>query len=136
MNSQLEKSEYEKILSFINQISPTYENLREQIQVALDHVWGYNNTIFWLASDDGSVFNPELYGIENHTMYEYKEHFEDLDLLHPKQHLNTLHQQKIFNFTNTFSHHDFYNSDFFNEFLCKYEFADEMAVNFVYDNKL
>lgn len=136
MKSAQQKSEYKRIFTFMNQIMPKTDHFREQIQTALSDIWGYHHTIFWISDEDGSISNPELHGIKPHTLDEYKEHFEDLDLLHPKKLLSHIPKQRIFNFYNTHSHTHFYNSHYYTEFLKKYHFKDEMAVNFIHNHKL
>lgn len=136
MKALLNNTEYKKILKFLHYISPRAINLREQIQTGLSNIWGYDNTLFWTSNDEGNIFNPELYGIKQNTLYEYKDHFEDLDPLHPKKLINNMPTQKIFNFTNIHSHQHFYESDYYMQFLRKHEFKDEMAVNFLHKNKL
>lgn len=136
MEYQFSNKEYRKILTFMNHISVTADHFREQIQSALSHIWGYNNTVFWISSDDGTVSDPQLLGISDNVLYEYKDHFEDIDLLHPKKLLENLPKQQIFNFYNTYSHTFLYNSDYYNEFLVKHQYIDEMAVNFINNNQL
>src|SRR5699024_5022356 len=136
MHYPLKQTEYKKIVAFLHDISPKTNNLREQIQLALSSIWGYNHTLFWISSNDGSIYDPELYGIKQQIIYEYKDYYEDLDLLHPKKLLKNIPEQRIFNFTNVHSHTHFYESDFYTDFFNKHHFIDEMAVNFVHDNKL
>lgn len=136
MKTPFKKTEYKRILTFLHHITPKTSNLREQIQTGLSNIWGYDNTLFWISNNDGSVFDPQLLGIKQNTLYEYKDHFEHLDPLHPKKLLNTIPTEQIFNFTNIHSHEHFYESDYYTQFLRKHGFKDEMAVNFVHNNKL
>src|SRR5699024_5310869 len=93
MKALLKNTEYKKIIKFLHYISPRAINSREQIQTGLSNIWGYDNTLFWTSNDEGNIFNPELYGIKQNTLYEYKDHFEDLDPLHPKKLINNMPTQ-------------------------------------------
>lgn len=130
------KLEYDKMLQFISLIAAETTNLRSIIQQSLYDVWGYDVMAFWYTDSNGNIDNPVLFGVSNEVIKDYMDNYESYDFLHPRLHIDRLHEQSIFNVENTISHENLHNKTYFTEFMQKYHFVDEMVVNFKFQNEL
>lgn len=136
MKKLLNSREYKRIIEFIYLTSKSSENIRNTIQIALKSVWGYKNTVFWIADNTGHLSDPQLFGVKNRTIYDYIDNYETYDFLHPKKHLQDLKKQIAFNIKNTTNKNDLRNDFYYKEFIEKYDYVDEMVVNFIHDDEL
>lgn len=136
MSKLINKQDYKKTIKFIHNISSNSSDIRETIQTSLKELWDYRNTVFWIADENGNISDPLLFGIKNKTIYDYIDNFEDFDFLHPKKYLQILDRQTAFNIQNTLDKDNLENNYYYKEFMKKYDYSDEMVVNFMHNNKL
>lgn len=127
--------EFKRILHFLELVSDVTLNFREQVQQALKKVWGYQHSVFWFTKDDGEIFNPKFLGISDAALTEYFDCYIHHDFLHPARHLQTVPHQVLASY-HLLSVEQLHNSIYYKEFMYKYNYSDEMAVNFSHNKKI
>jgi DNA-binding CsgD family transcriptional regulator len=133
---QLSKKEYQGVLEFLEHLAHPTEHFRYQIQYFLSKIFGYNQSVLWFTDEAGNISYPHLYQIQDKVIYDYLANYDDLDLLHPKKHLDKIPEQKAFCIHDIVPIDQFEKSEYFRGFINKHHFHDETVVNFTCQNKL
>ena len=129
--------EFDRVLYFLELVSDVTLNFREQVQQALKQVWGYQHSVFWFTKDDGETFNPQLLGISDHIISEYFDFYIVHDFLHPTRYIHENSDiPSVLASYHILSLDELKRSVYYQEFMRKHCYIDEMAVNFSYNNKI
>lgn len=107
------------------QINQNLESYRYDVLNILWEKLSYKSSLFWLVDNQKNLVNPIFFNIEESTIQEYLQYFQNHDPLHPK---NIKQIQAIQSITDTVSEKEYLNSDYHNLFMRKYNLRDMMAI--------
>ncbi|WLR51736.1 LuxR C-terminal-related transcriptional regulator [Bacillus tianshenii] len=128
MHTSLFPNDYEKMLHFATTIAQPTENIRSLIQHELAAQFGYDESIFWLADDNGNLTNPLPYRIHDKVVVDYIEEYFEYDYLHPKKHLNLFRSNKALRLSDLTTFNEYENSTYYRSFMQPNGYYDEMVV--------
>ncbi|MFJ7735583.1 LuxR C-terminal-related transcriptional regulator [Lysinibacillus sp. NPDC097287] len=135
MNSQyLTSTEYEKIIHFSAQIAYPVEDVRLHIQHKLADIFGYDQTIFWYADNNGNLSDPINYNLSDRALTDYLTDFHFYDLLHPTKNVNLFLEKKAIRLDDLVTPNQYENSPFYRSFMKGYGYHDEMVVALIHQD--
>lgn len=132
----LTAKEYEKIIHFSAQIAYPVNDIRLHIQHKLDNIFGYDQTIFWYADDDGNLRDPLNYRLSDKALKDYLTEFQDYDSLYPKKNVNLFREERAIRLGDLSTPNQYENSIFFRSYLKEYGYHDQMVVALMHQEKI
>lgn len=129
----LTPSEYERIIRFSAQITYPVENTRLHIQRMLADIFGYDQTIFWYADDNGNLRDPINYKLSDNALSEYLTEYHYYDDLHPSKSVNLFRHKRAIRLDDMKTPSQYENSLFY-RFMNKYGYHDEMVVALIHQD--
>lgn len=136
MNITLPPSDYENIIEFASVIAEPSENIRTIILEELAERFGYTKSIFWIADDEGNLFDPVFYGLNDHAIYSYIDNYYKYDLLHPQKNLPLYQSKKMLRLIDVIMPDEIESSTFYQGFMVPQDTHDEMVITLTHKNKL
>lgn len=128
----LTAKEYEKIIHFSAEIAYPVDNTRSHIQHKLADIFGYDQTIFWYADDNGELRDPINYKLSDRVLADYLAEYQHYDLLHPKKNVKLFREKRAIRLVDLVTPYQYENSPFYSMFLKKYGYHDEMVVALIH----
>lgn len=123
---------YNKILTFMDEITFSNENFREKVLQTFENLFGYCQSIFWLCDDNNDLFEPITLNIDKYVMDDYLNNFYQLDLLVPKYNMQKASKQNVIKNLDLLPPELYEKSVYYNDFMLKYGFYYDVGV-FLYD---
>ena len=136
MDITLPSSDYESIIEFASIIAEPNENIRSIILEELAKRFGYTKSIFWVADDEGNLFDPVFYGLNDRAIYSYVDNYYKYDLLHPQRNLPLYQSKKLLRLIDVVMPEEYETSTFYQGFMVPQNTYDEMVITLTHENKL
>lgn len=124
----LTAKEYERIIHFSSEIAYPVENIRLHIQHKLADIFGYDQTIFWYADDNGNLRDPINYKLSDRALIDYLVEYHHYDLLHPNKNVNLFREKRAIRLVDLMAPKQYEKSPFYSEFMKEYGYHDELVV--------
>lgn len=133
----LTNKDYDKMLQFILHIQEDKNDFRQTVLNLLKEIFGYSQMTFYLTDEEGHWSNPMVFNISNDSIATYsKPEFYTTDMFHtvnmPKQML----QKRVVSVTDFMPYEKFVNTEFYNDFLKKYNLHYQIALPLTTGNQL
>lgn len=132
-NSVLTSAEFEQIIHFAAQIARPVKNIRSNIQHELARLFGYDETIFWYADDNGNLTDPVIYSLSDKFLFAYLDEYHYHDFLHPKKNLILFREKKAIRLADLVTTDQYEKSPFYQSFMKSYGYYDEMVIALLYE---
>ncbi len=132
MNAVLSSLEFEQMFHFSAQIARPIGNIRANIQEHLANYFGYDETIFWFADDNGNLRDPINYRLSDQALFEYLDEYHHHDFLHPRKNVDLFRRKKAIRLADIVNDEQFKESPFYS-FMESYGYLDEMVVALIYE---
>lgn len=126
--NSLTANEYERIIQFSAEIAYPVENTRAHIQHKLADIFGFDQTIFWYADDNGELRDPINYKLSDRVLADYLSEYHYDDLLLPRKNIELFREKRAIRLVDIMSPEQYENSHMYKAFMKKYEYHDEMVV--------
>lgn len=128
MNSTvLTATEWEQIIHFSAKIARPVEDIRLNIQHELAQFFGYEDTVFWFADNNGDLRDPINYRLNDTAIADYLNEYHYHDYLHPKKNLDLFREKKAVRLADVVTNEQYKKSPFCH-FMNSYGYYDEMVV--------
>lgn len=132
--TRLDQTDYEKMLSFYNIVLQCNGN-HMIIQEALQEIFNYNQTILWDLCPKRSLASPRAFNLPRQALDDYLSYFQPLDLLHPEK-LYISRRKPVICINEILSQNDYEQTEYYQDFMRKHGYYDEMGVYFMLDNQV
>ncbi|MBW5469755.1 GAF domain-containing protein [Brevibacillus formosus] len=130
------KTDYLKVLQFIDSILVPAESFRKQVLLSLSQLFGFNRSIFWTADRQGNLYDPLTYNVEDRLIQEYVSYYFQFDLLHPQKILHRISTSKALRINDIMSYQEYEQSVYYKQFMQVYGNYDMISVYLEKENKL
>lgn len=130
------KTDYLKVLQFIDSILVPAESFRKQVLLSLAQLFGFNRSIFWTADRQGNLCDPLTYNVEDRLIQEYVSYYFQFDLLHPQKILHRIATSKALRINDIMSYEEYEQSVYYKQFMQVYGNYDMISVYLEKENKL
>ena len=135
---QLTKMEYNNILYAVEelaskQLDTDVNKYRTEVLHILNNVLGYHHSLFWFINENKKLIEPISLNIEEQSLQEYHQYFYRKDFLHP---LNLENKKRVQKLDDVILFSEYLQSEYYNAFMRKNRFVDEMALYLEYNGEL
>ncbi|MFJ8259988.1 response regulator transcription factor [Peribacillus asahii] len=135
---QLTKMEYNNVLCAVEELASKQLNTdinkyRTEVLDILNNVLGYNHSLFWFINENQKLIEPILLNIEEQSLQEYHQYFYKKDFLHP---INLKKKKRVQKLNDVILFSEYLRSEYYNAFMKKNGFIDEMALYLEYNEEL
>lgn len=120
--------EYEKILQFILRIQEEKNDFRQGTLNLLSEIFGYSHMSFFLTDETGHWSNPIVFNISNESTFNYANYYYKLDMFHTTNIPRHLLDQRVVAVTDFMPYEQFVHTEFYNDFLSKYNLHYEIIL--------
>jgi DNA-binding CsgD family transcriptional regulator len=131
----LSNHDYERMMMLISSLSVKYKKASIGLQDQLAQVFGYQSSILWKADQQGNLFDPKIHRINDYFVEDYLGYFHSHDYLHPKKQLNMFREKVVLRLEDVTPLNSYEHSDYYKDFMRKYDYYHEMVVTLSYQNK-
>ncbi|GKV67360.1 MULTISPECIES: response regulator transcription factor [unclassified Sporosarcina] len=133
----LNDQNYEKTLYLMDELSKTTSrNFREDVLLSIKHIFGFNQSIFWLFDGENKLHDPYSLSIDASITSNYLNHYLDMDHFAPHKLSQMIPRQRVINTFDIITKEKLENSIIYHEYLKKYGFDSFTAIFLVNGNKL
>lgn len=113
------------------------EDFRQQALLAMDQVFNLEHSTFFLIDPEGNLYDPVAHNVEFCTACSYVEHFQDVDIFHPRNISLERHvRNPVMTVTDVMPLEEFEQTAYYNDFLKQHGYYHEMIINLVDDGRL
>ncbi|MGG1661299.1 response regulator transcription factor [Brevibacillus sp. NRS-1366] len=130
------KKEYAQFFHLFNEIRVPLPLFRKKVQALFADLFGFRHTLFWLADEQGNLYNPEIWNHPDQLVWDYIECFFQFDFLHPQKQLSTFSTFPALRMNEVISFSEYEKSDYYSMFIRKYNYYDELVVYFTDEGRL
>ncbi|OZI12600.1 hypothetical protein CEW92_05430 [Bacillaceae bacterium SAS-127] len=128
MYTLLSAADYEKMIHFASIIAKPTEDKRSLIQRELATQFGYDESIFWYADEQGNLFDPQIYGFSDKVLFDYINEFSHYDFLHPQKNFSLFQTKRALRLSDLVNPSLYEDSTFYYSFMKPYGYYDEMVI--------
>lgn len=132
----LVKDDYDKMLQFISNIKHDDSNFRKTVMGLLQDIFGFSQLTFFLVDEEGHWTNPEVHNISNNSINQYAKYYYHKDIFHTINIPKELLKKNVVTVTDITTYSGFENSEFYNDFLKKFNLHYEIILPFTNGNRL
>lgn len=132
MNTQVQQ----KIIQFLDKMLVETSNFRLHVLESLCDTFGLQHSIFWLFDKQGNFTQPVFINVEDNFMDEYRGCFYWEDVLNPYNVKNHLPYNNVFTVKNVMSWDEYKNTKYYDAFMRKYNYYDEILIYLTNGNSL
>lgn len=132
----LTQTEFEEIIHFSHRIVRPVKDIRLTILYELSQIFGYHETIFWYADDDGNITDPEIYLLNNTVLYDYVNNYQEHEIFHLKKHLHLFYEKKVIRMVDLMTIDQYEKSPYYRYFMKRHGFFDVMSLALSHENRL
>ncbi|MDQ6600604.1 LuxR C-terminal-related transcriptional regulator [Bacillus salipaludis] len=127
---------YQKILTFMDEVTGTEQDFRKQVLLAFDRLFGFHQSNFWLSDENENFIDPVMLNIDKYVMDDYLENHYHFDVLIPQKMIHRIHKQRVISNLELFPPQGYEKSDFYNNFMKKYGFYYDVGLVLYNENKI
>ncbi|WP_171038174.1 response regulator transcription factor [Aquibacillus sediminis] len=132
----LTDNNYKKVLYFMDDLSTSDNNFRKDVLLALERFFGYEQMNFWLCDEKDKLYNPVTLNTDESITNDYLNNYMEMDKLMPHKLKNMIPQKRIISLLDLQSKRELENSDFYNCFMKKYGFYNNVGIFLVSGTKV
>lgn len=136
MSSFLPINDYEKIIHFASQITKSIPKTRSTVLKELENIFDYKHTLFWLSDKDGNLKDPLNNNISDKMLSEYVDDIYIQDFLYPTVNKDFFKKNNVLKLTDVVTTEQYEGSTYFNDFMLKYGFYDEMVITLKHEEEI
>ncbi len=129
----LQKTDYREILRFIDLIPQSNEDPRRRIIDALSLVFGYQKATFWLADQQGNLYDPVI-NIDEKIVESYLAYYQQVDPFHPHN-MERKPRKAIIDIKDLMALKDYEKCEYFRDFMRRFNLYHEIVM-LVHDGDL
>jgi DNA-binding CsgD family transcriptional regulator len=126
------EANYKTILEFMDSLTLSSVNFREQVLLSFQKFFGYHQANFWECDENHKLINPVQLNMDNYITKDYLQNYYHLDLLIP-QNVN-FEKCLVIRNLDIVPAHIYENSEYYHDFMKKYGFYYNLAM-FLFDGK-
>lgn len=136
MSAFLPIKDYEKIIHFASQITKSIPKTRSTVLKELENIFDYKHTLFWLADKEGNLKDPLNNNISDKMLAEYLDDTYVQDFLYPTLNKEYFKKRNVLKLTDVVTVEQYEGSEYFNDFMLKYGFYDEMVITLKHNEEI
>lgn len=125
-----------RILEFLEKTLTTPEEYHQKVLVSLAKIFGYQHSVIFRADRFGNLSDPLTFNIKEKMLNDYVDSYHKIDMFHPRQSLNTALKKNVMCIQDIKTYASFEKSEFYNNFLKRYNAFYQMAIYFFNGNRL
>ncbi|WCN37010.1 helix-turn-helix transcriptional regulator [Aneurinibacillus uraniidurans] len=123
----LPKEDYQKVLAFMDEMTESKQDFRNQTLHAFEKWFGYHQSNFWLCNEQTDPVNPVMRNIDRHAMNQYLASCYHLDITLPRKVSRRLAKRQVLRIHDILSPQAYEQSDYYNDFMLRYGYYHQMV---------
>ncbi|WP_138419556.1 LuxR C-terminal-related transcriptional regulator [Aquibacillus sediminis] len=118
--ASLSEKRYQQIMTFMDELTNCSSNIREDVLLSFERVFGFERSNFWLCNQFHYFPNVVELNMENQAASDYLNNFYELDYFVPNKVIQKISNQRVLTVEDLISRKEYENSAFYNEFMRRY----------------
>lgn len=132
----LKVENYERILSFMDDINVETPKFRKEVLFAFEDLFGIERMNFWLCDEQNNIIDPVTNNISQDVTKDYLNNYLKEDPLLPDKVIHILPKRRVIVLTNDLPKTKYVNNDYFNGFMRKNGLYDCTTLFLVKDHRV
>ncbi|MCG7333677.1 response regulator transcription factor [Sporosarcina sp. ACRSM] len=132
----LNEKNYQKILSFMDDIKGDDNNFRKNVLLAFEKWFGFSHANFWLCDQQNNLVDPVTSTTDKTMIKDYLKNYIEMDPLVPYKLNDMILKRRVIGLLDLQSKRDYEKSEYFNSFFKKYGFYHNTGIFLVKDNRI
>lgn len=131
----LNENAYQKIISFMDDIKVRDTNFRKEILLAFEELFDFHETGFWLCDQQNNISSPISNNVDKAITKDYIDNYLKADPVLPHKVKMIIPKRRVIRLLDL-PKKDYEKGEYYNSFLKKYGFYDNIAIFLVKDSQV
>lgn len=128
--------DYSRILKFLNTMSITPKNFRQQILLCLAQIFGFQKSTFFLADNNGKLVDPVALNLDERYFESYLSYYFKTDIFEPRKIFDRMLKRNVLTVCDLMTFEQYEKTEYHKEFLSPQGLYYEIAISLLDGTRL